>query len=315
MTVIEYTTGIFNDEYKSKIDEFFGERMKELSTNLELNTLERIIVSGKFTDDVLKVQEEYQMSERGHTDRDDGIAVAKVLHTKFKGQLKQTIVINDYLINGLFIPEAAQISLHLLHHEFCHIHENYYQNEMFTSEARNGHGMDRLQHTLICNAEPIWSEYFAVRSSSTSLVMNADTDLYFPYLLDLIDLCKEKIEERISKYRLNGNLDDLFAFLQEETSMLLKIAATTQGYIDGLGLAKHEISHMIEEQLQKTYFYDIWTSQQKVLRELFDKFPNWNDVYELSGLGEAVKECWSEMGMFVTYVQGSEGIYINVPWK
>lgn len=320
MTEIIFNTESFNDEQRNKISEFLYVQLNELKQTIELATLELIIITEDFTEDVIKTQRRYNMREIGHTNRNDGIAVAKVLHTAIQDDLKQTIVIRDEIIEGLFFEEKSQDAFHLLHHELCHIHDNFYEHEMFTIEARSGRGHNLLQHILACNAEAIWAEYIAVKLSANSVKIIDSVEfitktLYVEYLVELIHLCKKNIDTAIKEYRINGDIQKLFNFLQEETSLLFKIAATTQGYIDGLGMSKTKITETINDLIRDTYFFEAWEKQWKALRELFSIYPNWNNVYQLAELGEAIKICWHDLGIIPSYIEDADELYIDVPFE
>lgn len=314
MLEIQIKTGKFTDEQKNNLINFLYEKIAEIGEIIELSSLEKLIITDHFTDDVLRIQKEYGSREGGHTDQKDGVAVAKVLHTGIKdNSIRQTIVMNDYLLQGFFTPELAQKSFHLLHHELCHVHDNFYKNKIFTSEGRQGRGLNKLEHTLICIADTIWSEYVAVRLSSNSVPLSPTPDLFIAYLFLLIDSCKEKIDKEIGKYRWHGDIGSLFDLLQKETSLLFKIAATVQAYFDGLGLVEHKIANIVNEKVKSSYFQKCWIKQWNALKRLFNIYPNWDDVYKLRELGEAVQTCWSSMGIYTKYIENGDSIYVDVP--
>ncbi len=234
MIEISFRTETLSSEQKHTLTDFIHSKLSELSKVLDLSTLERIIISQNFTEDVLQMQKQYRMRETGHTERPDGIAVAKVLDTGIEEHLKQTIVVNDYLMAWLFLEEYRQYSFHMLHHELCHVHDNYYKHKMFSLEARAGKGLNKHEHVLVYNADPVWGEYVAVRLSSSSFAIS-DTielptnNLYMTYLIDLIISSKTIAVDAIASYRYEGDISKLYNKVQEETSMLFKIAATTQG--------------------------------------------------------------------------------------
>ena len=316
---IIFNSELLNHEQRYNVIEFLNTKLAELELIIELSTLERIIITDHFTEDVIKVQREYNMREVGHTDRNDGIAIAKVLHTSIQEVLKQTIIITVNIIVGFFSSEYAPISFHYLHHELCHVHDNFYQHKIFTIEARAGKGINKLQHTLIYNAGPIWSEYIAVRLSAGSVNISDSIDLSTNtlnsgYLIQLIGSCKENIVKAIQDYRLNADTHKLFIYLQEETSLLFKIAATTQAYIDGLGISESNFAEKLNEFISTTYFSEAWKKQWEALRLLFNIYPNWNDVYQLNELGEAIKTCWNDLGMFASYIEEKDSIYLDIPF-
>lgn len=309
----------FSREQKDNLIEFLQNEIKKHSEDIELSSLEKIIITDNFTEVVVQTQKEYEMHEIGHTDNADGIAVAKVLHTEVGNDIRQTIVFNSNIIAGLFNPDYSQNSYHYFHHELCHVHDNFNQHIMFSQEARAGKGLNKLDHLLVYNAQPIWCEYIAVRMSAHSIPLNDPTDLpakdlYTSFLLTMIDSCKKKLESAIENYRLDADMNKLFVCFQEETSLLFKVAATVQGYIDGLFIEKQELTGLIDEKIKQTFFYNTWIKQRKSLRNLYSLYPKWNDVYQLIDLGEAIRMCWGELGIFPIYKPEDDLIYVGVPF-
>ena len=319
MVDIEINSSLLSVEQRSSLIEFLNTKITELSTKIELSTLEKIIISNKFTDDVLQIQKEYGSSEHGHTNRDDGAVAAKVLTGEINGKFCQTIVINDSIIAGLFYPEYGHSSFHVLHHELCHVHDNFYQDKIFSQEAREGKGLSKLEHNLVCHADVIWQEYIAVRLSAASIPVGTCFEeladkLYLSYLFNLIESCRNNLSKAIEDYRSNKDINKLFELFQEETSMLFKIAATVQGYFDGLCLSdNNEILDCVNENIKQTYFYDVWINQWEALKLLYDSYPNWNDVYQLKDLGKVIQLCWNKLGIYPRDLSGKDYFYIDVP--
>lgn len=312
----------FSGEQKSNLIDFLNIKITELSREIELSTLEKLIITNKFTDDVIRIQKEYESNEYGHTNRDDGIAVAKVLSGKVNGKLSQTIVINDYILEDLFSSNqtVCQCSFHTLHHELCHVHDGFYQDIMFSQEARMGKGLSKLEHNLVCHANVIWGEYIAVRLSATSIpIRDASIALYtddlrLSNLFKQIESCEKNLSRAIIEYRLHRDIDKLFKVFQEDVSMLLIIAATVQGYIDGLGLSNDkEMMDLVDENIKQTYFYEVWVKQCESLRMLYDLYPNWNDVYELKDLGKVIQLCWNKLGIYPKDIPEKDYFWISVP--
>lgn len=188
MTHIEIKSSLPEERKQSLLD-FLSIKLASLGQEYELATLDRIIITDEFTEDVIRVQKEYHLREFGHTDRKDAIAIAKVLDRVVGDELHQTIVINSNLMAGLFDPEYAQAAYHYFHHEICHVHDNYHQHKMFSRGEKAGSELNKLEDVLVCHANPVWKEYFAVRLSAQTIPVNEANglptkDLYVTYLLD-----------------------------------------------------------------------------------------------------------------------------------
>jgi hypothetical protein len=309
-----FNTNKLKTEQTNNFSTFFDEILSDLKTLLKLDSLEKIIISTDFSEDIIKIQNEYELDEISYTNRKDGSAVAKVItNNASEENLKQSIIIKDFIILGLFIPEQAKSSFHILHHELCHVHDYYNQYEISKISGGKEKKLNKLQNVLITHANTIWSEYIAVRLSALSTPKDQLDDFDIPYLLQLIVSTKKNMEKKILNYRYNGDTLKLFLYLQKETGILLKIAATTQGYIDGLKIHEHESYIETKNKIEKLNFDDIWMKQWDQLRLLFDIYPNWKDINQLNKLGQVVQKCWEHFGIYPKYLKESKEIHIDVP--
>jgi|GEM_PF-3970623 len=75
----------FDKEISRKISDFFySDNFKELTENLNLDSLEEIIITDNFSRDLNVIREKYDLSYAGFTDNNHGKVAGKVLHTKFE---------------------------------------------------------------------------------------------------------------------------------------------------------------------------------------------------------------------------------------
>ena len=93
--------------------------------------------------------------------------------------------------------------------------------------------------------------------------------------------------------------------------VLLKVSATNLGYVDGLKLYNHKLFTRIEETINKTYLKNIWISQKEILRNLFDKYPNWKSNIILLELKKPIIDLWGYYGIYPEIRK--EGLYLSVP--
>lgn len=184
-------------EAKNCIDRFLREKINEFKKSLELSTLKRIIISDDFTEDVLRVQKEYRCRVSGHTSRNDGTAIAKVIHTNPPNELEQTIIFTGDIIRCLFNPEISQVPFHYIHHELCHVHDDYYHRIMLSQSGIDGTLQSQLDHILSCTSDQIWNEYFAVRHSSATVPLSLSEEsslgdtLYINHLMQILESCEK----------------------------------------------------------------------------------------------------------------------------
>ncbi|MFS1519585.1 hypothetical protein V1503_24465 [Bacillus sp. SCS-151] len=308
---IIYNTEIFNNEQRANLNRFLNDRITELNDHLELESLKSIIVTSDFFLDVIKFQRDHGLSEHGATNTEHGQAVAKVLkHYSEDDKLQQSIIFSDNILYGLFSEkEIANKSFHYLHHELCHIHDNANLERVYSQDGKRGVGLTHLEHMLIIRADIIWREYIVERLSYTTVESESFGNL-IGYLLYLIKNIKEVIDKDIQEYRIHANINKFMKCLEENSSLLLKIAATVCGTLHSLK-ENNEVISMVNDAVEQKGFTDVWDSLNQRLQDLFEKYPNWNDVYELKGLGETVLKYWNTLSVYPEMTK--EGMYVSIP--
>lgn len=138
----------------------------------------------------------------------------------------------------------------------------------------------------------------------------------FQNVIDNVESVKEKSKEYIDRYRNNRNTIELINNLRRSTDLLFYYSAHSLGFLHPLreimadSDSPQEIDNAVISQISNTFYLDTWNRIDKALLELYKKYPNWNDVYELDELNEAVLQCWEDLGVSM-FMQDSE-LFINV---
>lgn len=297
------------------LHEFLSVSIARFSETLELSSLESFIVTGDFFNDVTEYQTTNQLRERGATNTEHEQAIAKVLSRRDEnGNLKQTVFFADYIAQGFF-SDLSTSAYHFMHHELCHVHENFLSDRIYSPRGKRGDELPALKHLLYVHAEIIWSEYYVERLSVLTLdVDNVRTTV--DHLFQVLDRIKQEIDTEIMAYRTHADIDMLFTSTQQKTSILLKVAATLWGILHGFKqITKEnfdEVYGMIEDRISPyKYFIDCWHLLDVALNHLYEKYPNWNDVYEFDELGNAILNCWNGLGFYPEDTE--QGLYIGVP--
>lgn len=155
-----------------------------------------------------------------------------------------------------------------------------------------------------------WSEYFALRTSA--LTLPKDSDLLIPFLIDVVEDTKEKIQEDISDYRFHGDMNRLFPKFEERVYFLIKMAATVIGNIHGVkGLTDEMYSKFKGGLFKESYFNDTWKNLWDALSEIYNTYPNWSGLADLDPVSNVVKETWNMFGIYPEMTE--KGLYIHVP--
>lgn len=107
---------------KGSIEDLIN-KLSNASGGLELSCLDAIVVPADFTAEVIRFQEAHGFLERGHTDREEALAVAKTMNYESEGELKSIIFYSKVFLGCLFSddPQQRQLAAHLLHHELAHV--------------------------------------------------------------------------------------------------------------------------------------------------------------------------------------------------
>ncbi|MFS0776104.1 hypothetical protein ABC255_08870 [Neobacillus sp. 3P2-tot-E-2] len=284
--------------------------------NLELSSLNEIIITENFFDDILTFQIKHNKRERGATKNSNGEAIAKVIdYIDKKGEFRQVVFLSDWIANGLFLEEPEQVNycFHFIHHELVHVHDEFQKKRIYSERLRKGTNEHVLDHMLRVHADVTWSEYIAERLSFTSITTDHISTL-IDYVEQLMNTVQKNINEEISQYRFHGNIDSLYKILQEETSLLLKVSANLIGVIQGITSVTKgspNIKNKIDEIFTDSYFFQTWNLLNEALYNLMKSYPNWNDIYGLDPLGKVILECWNSLGIFPT--KSGHQMYIDVP--
>lgn len=281
-----------------------------LGQNLNLELLEFIIVPADFDVSLTNFQKKHGLTI-GYTNNEMGVAGGKTLKYIKDTQHKCSIFLQQYIFVNLFDPAHGQLASNFLHHELCHVHDeanilNMKQFHKELTEENQGY----LTNTLNLHSHIIWDEYIAPRLSSGTLPK--DTDLQFPYLLELIEHANVNCKKEISKYRSHRDVSYLFNRVQELSNPVLKIAATVLGNIHGLQLENSKVMEIVDETIENTFLKDIWNELKTELLSLFIEYPNWESISVFSGLNAIVIKVWNQLGIYPE--DRGESAYIDVPW-
>ena len=128
------------------------------------------------------------------------------------------------LTEGEENKDLVDATLHYLHHEFCHVHDNNKKIEALDNVIlRQAYtGKDMFVGPL---TEAVWSEYFANRMSSGSAPKGVICDTATSFK-DALFRTKALIDQEILSYRYHADLQNSLALFQRHGEFLVKMAAT-----------------------------------------------------------------------------------------
>jgi len=294
---------------------------KQANENLDISRMHRIILPADFAGELADLSRETASgSSITYTNEKYAIAVAKVLILPRDDNYEIVLVINANVAAAL-APKNKEYNksqefltaLHLLHHEICHVHDDNKKIDAFNGIIlRHSYkGKDMIIRPL---AELCWSEYIA-NFLSSSTAQEHWISIMTESLSDAIERTKRKIDRKIFEYRTHSDLDKLLNQFHRHGGYLLRVAAHTLGYIDGLNKPLEKLSEKAFESLSGSYFESTWESIQVSLRQMRHSYPDgWVDIEIYNNLADAIENYFGEMGFYLASTE-DEQVYVNIPFR
>jgi len=306
------------DDVGRNVGEVLGTVIKALEQGehaLDFRRMHRIVVDTDFGRALAELSTSTASGRPiEHTNEEYAIAVAKVVLLPRGDGIEIVPVFNAAMVVPLTEDpnsEAFGQILHMVHHEFCHVHDD---NKKLDALAgiflrHNYNGKDKFLGPL---AEVCWSEYAANRLSSRT-AKPPSIDAMTGLLRDAIPRTKKDLNREIFLYRYHGNLDEFLVVFQRHGEFLVKSAAYVLGYMDGLNLPLEKLSSEAAAALSDSYFEPTWTAIQTALRNMWDIYPaGWHDLTVFNELSTALEQYYEEMGIVLTSMEDG-GTYVDIP--
>jgi len=219
-------------------------RIQARDEDLDLTGLSRILV----TDDLAAAERRFGVtpSDASHLSRlvpdEGGLALL------FDGsKLWQTLSGDG--------GEIARL-IHHLHKECWRLHDS--------QVPPSGDADTPLGRALAPIVAAMWQEYRINRRAAWSVP--ADSDLLLNHLAALVRALPEGMQEEITLYFADQDLDGLFAKSMGRIAHLMQAMAHVQGYLDGLEQPLKAISAEMDEFITNSFLFPLWltTSQHLV---------------------------------------------------
>lgn len=304
------TSSYFTDDQKQGVEEHLRVLFKQLENSIDLSSLEYFIVPDDFKQEV----EEFQSLKDkniGFTKNEHGTAMAKVIDYVTEEGFFSSVFVHYALIAGLYHSETAQFSLHTIHHELCHVHDNFIVYNSLGSKDLHESFKDGNNPAAILSfsfAEIIWSEYIATRLSASS--SHIDNDFRVGDLLSSVPLVYHNCRNAISEYYMDEDISKLNSVIQDETGTLAKLMGYFYGDLHGViqsdDLPK-ELQQLIEDnQYLNEVFLDVGTE----LHVLFKEYGDWADHTVFQNLADLQVRLWNQIG--ISYENRNHELYLKV---
>lgn len=288
---------------------------------LDFRRMHRIIVTNDFAAELAELSKvTASRNPITHTNEEYAVAVAKILLLPRDSGIEILPVFSANVTAGLvsedpshYESETFRSTLHLLHHELCHVHDENKKIDAFPEVIlkQRYEGKDIYIRPL---AEVCWSEYIANRLSSSTAKINFATFMTSNFT-NAIPRTKPLVNEEIRAYRIHDDLNRLLDYFDRHGGFLPKAAAYACGYLDGLGIPLRELSAEAEEMLNGSYFEETWGAMRTALTEMYSSYPeHWKSMSVYDPLAAAIEAYYEEIGLFLSNLPDG-GVYVDVPFR
>ncbi|WP_042353063.1 hypothetical protein [Bacillus massiliigorillae] len=269
--------------------------------SLNLTRLDCLYFPNDFDKAILDFQIAHGLEERGYTNNEMGTAFGKTMQLMVDGDEKDRIFIRKEILIALFLgdDEGKQLSLNLIHHELCHVHENHDLASMTGFQKEMEEDNEGLNHVLNLHAMNIFSEYvvpkMAVTTKAIQKIVNVD------FLIEIIEYTKNNMDNQIQKFE-DGEIEILAVFgsVQLTGGHLMKVLATLIGELEGLNKNFSEVEEQIDLFMDQYYIGEIWSELKNALRTLDSTYPNWDSLNVLEPLKEVILKMWNCLRVYPT---------------
>ncbi len=274
--------------------------------HLDLSRLSNVIVTDEFEKENIKKSSEFK-------DFSNSLSYAKVVILQKDDDYEFIIVLRtDYGMN--LVEENVNSmnhtkylnSLHVLHHELCHVHDYNKCIEVFHS---NFLGVDKKGKEMILYplSQICWSEYIANYLSSGSVKKSEMLNSTIDSFMNQITQTQLKINRQIDNFKVDKDIEFLLVFVKLNIESLVKSASYVIGYVHGLRQDINVSYPQLVELINKSYFYYTWNYLDDVLRNMRLKYPNnWEEKKAFDNLMYGFDKLYVRMGIRLTENEKNE---------
>lgn len=220
----------------SQVIEALLARIQARDTGLDLSALTRILV----TDELAAAEQRLGAAPVSGEHLSRIVADGDGLALLFDGARLWQILEGDG-------AEIARL-IHHLHKECWRVHD--------ARQPQAAEAPTPLARALAPIVAAMWQEYRINRRSAWSLP--PDSDLLLNHLAALLQALPAGMQEEITLYFADQDLDGLFAKSMGRIAHLMQAVAHVQGYLDGMGQPLQAVSGEMHELVAGSFLSPIW---------------------------------------------------------
>ncbi len=222
----------------SQVIEALLSRIQARDTGLDLSLLSRIIV----TDQLATTEQQLGATPVA------GEHLSRIVADGTGGQL--ALLFDGARLWQILEGDGAEIArlIHHLHKECWRLHD--------ARQPQAAAADTPLARALAPIVAAMWQEYRINRRSAWSLP--PDSDLLLNHLAALLQALPGGMQEEITLYFADQDLDGLFAKSLGRIAHLMQAVAHVQGYLDGMGQPLQAVSGEMHELVAGSFLSPIW---------------------------------------------------------
>jgi len=254
------------DSLKDIIDQF---------SFLDFRRLSNIVITSNFQRDLNLISSSNKKTFENKY-RSNKNTYAVVVTVPKDDEFEQVLVIRSNFAKSIIDKTNEQEyknALHVLNHEFAHIHDNNKKIDVFKNLMKTNtyRGKASITYPL---AETCWSEYIANFISSNSAIDTNYPKMIAKTLVEKIKRAQDEIKTSLMAYKINKNRDDLVEDSISQIETLFKTASYLIGYLNGMKITLAQLDDEVDYILETSYFKDIWDVLKYELASIHQVYPH-----------------------------------------
>jgi len=287
-----------NDNTSLKVVDSLKDIIKQFSY-LDFRRLSKIVITSNFQRDVDSIT---QSSKKGFENnyRANKDTYAVVLTVPKDDDFELVLVMKSNFAKSITYKKDEQVyknALHVLNHEFAHIHDNNKKIDVFKQlmKTKTYKGKDSIIFPI---AETCWSEYIANFISSQSALVTQYPKLLAITLLEKIYLSQQDIKTSLMAYKINNKREDLVENSIAQIETLLKTASYLIGYLNGMQITLAELDDEIDLKIESSHFKEFWSLLKHELASIHQVYPHgFINLNIYRNLAFLIDNFYNEMGI------------------
>lgn len=234
------STSTENADTLRQVIEALVSRIQARDAELDLSALSRIVV----TDDLPATEQQFGALPVA------GDHLSRIVTDKDSTEGKLALLFDGSKLWAILSGDGAEVArlIHHLHKECWRLHDAP------TPPADTA--ATPLARALSPIVSAMWLEYKINRRSAWSIP--TDSDLLLNHLAALMQALPGGMQEEITLYYADQNLDELFAKSLGRIAHLMQAVAHVQGYLDGMEPPLKDVSATMQELVSQSFLSPIW---------------------------------------------------------